>query len=155
MVCKWLWRTTVGFELSTKPTVHPLSCVTDIFGPCGPLQFLSLYKPEGNHNVGWEHDITVSHAKQLQTAPRRMPIYYGLCAMKDWPNEAIQSSWCWQFLWYGQLEVYLLAKYLCPKGDHIQVPCLDNSVVWSFYLAALSKPHVRFAFEYIKVATEF
>lgn len=72
-----------GSELSMKPTLHHFSCDTDIFGLCGPLQFLSLYKPEGNCNVGWEHDITVSHAKQLQTAPRRIPIYYWLFAMKD------------------------------------------------------------------------
>lgn len=86
----------------------------------------------GTQNAGWEHDIPVSHAKPLQTAPRRMPIYCWPCAMKDWPNEAIQSSWCWQFLWPGQLEVHLLAKYLCPKGYHIQVSCLDNSVMWRF-----------------------
>lgn len=66
-----------------KPTIHHLPCDTDKFGLCGPLQFLSLSKPEGNHNVGWEHDITVPHAKQLQTAPRRTPIYYWLCAVKD------------------------------------------------------------------------
>lgn len=145
----------VGSELSMKPMVHHLSCDTAKFGLCGPLQFLSLYKPEVNHNVGWGHNITVSHAKQLQTAPRRMPIYFWLSAMKEWPNEAIWSSWCWRFLWHGQLEVHLLAKYLWPKGYLIQVPCLDNSVVWSFYLAALSKPHVRFAFESIKDAAEF
>lgn len=145
----------VGSELSMKPTVHHLSCDTDIFGLCGPPQFLSLSKPEGNHNVGWEHDITVSHAKQLQTAPRRMPIYYWLCAVKDWPNEAVQSSWYWQNLWHGQLEVHLLAKYLCPKGYCIQLPCLDNSAAWIFYLAALSKPHVRLAFDTIKDAAQF
>lgn len=122
-----------GPELSTKPPAHHSPCDTDRSGLCGPLQFLSLsLQAMDTHNAGWEHDIPVSHAKPLQTAPRRMPIYCWPCAMKDWPNEAIQSSWCWQFLWPGQLEVHLLAKYLCPKGYHIQVSCLDNSVMWRF-----------------------
>jgi len=68
-----------------KPT---MSCDTEMFGLCGPLQFLSLYKPEGNHNVGWEHHITVSHAKQLQTASRRTLIYY--CAVL-WKTDLLKQ----------------------------------------------------------------
>lgn len=47
---------------------------------------LSNILPEVNLNVGWENYITVSRAKQLQTAPRRMPIFYWLCSVKGWSN---------------------------------------------------------------------
>lgn len=58
---------------------------------------LSNFLPEVKKE-GWEYDITVCHAKQLETAPMRMLIYY--CSvqwktylMKQYRIADVGSSW--------------------------------------------------------------
>lgn len=114
----------------------------------------SNFFPEGKKE-GWEHDFTISHAKQLETAPMRVLIYY--CSMQ-WKTDLMKQcriADVGNSCSMNNLNcIYENKIFVPPKATTQRCPAWI--VLWcNFYLAHLSKAHIIFSVEPFMVTTKF